>query len=142
MGIQYILYIVTDSIPEKRVLLKCLSSISYKWYEIGDQLGVDENTLNGLLTKTFSDQVKLSITFQSWLNNQPTPTTWRNIIKVIEEEPIQNKSLATTIQEKLIQGGIFITCFMLLCSVPCHCIIGQFSIQFIIVYVVNSPQII
>ena len=58
--------------------------------------------------------MKLSITFQSWLNNQPTPTTWRNIIKVIEEEPIQNKSLATTIQQKLIQGGIFITCFMLL----------------------------
>ena len=60
---------VTDSKPEKRVLLGFLSSVSFKWYEIGDQLGVDNNTLDGLLTTSLSNEVKLSITLQRWLDN-------------------------------------------------------------------------
>ena len=47
MYIQYILYIVTDLIPEK-------DAVSYKWYENDDQLRVDKNTLNGCLTKKIS----------------------------------------------------------------------------------------
>ena len=115
--------IVTDSKPEKLVLLKCLSSISSKWYEIGDLLGVDENILEGLLATNLSDQIKLSKTLRSWLNNHPTPTTWRNIIKIIEE-PLQNKSLATNIRRYLVQGGIFILCFsVIMWSVLCQCIL-------------------
>lgn len=80
---------------------------------IGDLLGIDSNTLEGLLAINYSDQVKLSHTLQSWLDNQPTPTTWRNIIKIIEG-PLQDKTLATNIQQYFLQGGTVIT-HLILC---------------------------
>ena len=80
-------------------LIRFLSSVSSKWYEISDQLGVDNNTLDGLITTSLSNEVKLSITLRRWLNNQPTytQTTWRNIFNIIEEKSLQNKSVATEI---------------------------------------------
>ena len=91
-------------------LIRFLSSVSSKWYEISDQLGVDNNTLDGLITTSLSNEVKLSITLQRWLNNQPTytPTTWRNIFNNIEEKHLQNKPVATEIQQYLLQGGIIL----------------------------------
>ena len=74
---------------------------------IGGLLGVDDNTLDGLLAKDYDDQIKLSKTLQSWLNNRPTPTTWRNIIKIMEG-PLQNKSLADEIRQCLMKGGTII----------------------------------
>ena len=38
--------------------------------------------------------------FQSWLDNEPTPATWSNIIDVIGG-PLQNKSLANKICQYL-----------------------------------------
>ena len=99
--------------PQKHVLLEFLSSVSHKWYEIGGLLGVDDNNLDVLLDKDYSHQVKLSKVLQTWLNIQPTPTTWRKIIKIIEE-PLQNKSLATVIRQYLIKEGIAIS-HLLLC---------------------------
>ena len=81
---------------------------------IGDLLGVDDNTLDGLLAKNYDDQVKLSKTLQFWINNQPTPTTWRKVIK-ITEGPLQNKSLATKIRQYLIKGGTIIPHVIILC---------------------------
>ena len=80
---------------------------------IGGLLGVDDNTLDGLLAKDYDDHVKLSKTLQNWLNNQPTPTTWRKIIKIMEG-PLQKKSLATDIREYLIKGGTAISHLIIL----------------------------
>ena len=74
---------------------------------IGGLLGVDDNTLDGLLAKDYDDQIKLSKTLQSWLNNRPTPTTWSKIIKIMEG-PLQNKSLAAEIRQYLMKGGTII----------------------------------
>ena len=38
----------------------------------------------------------MSKMLQSWLDNEPTPATWNNIISVIEG-PLQKKSLANQI---------------------------------------------
>ena len=98
----------TASKPEKHVLLKFLSSITAEWQEMGDLLGVDPDTIKGLCDSNFSNQVKMSKMLQSWLDNEPTPATWDNIISVIEG-PLQKKSLATEICQSLnlsIEPGI------------------------------------
>ena len=112
----YIIYsfFVTDSEPQKPVLLEFLCSVSSKWYVIGALLGVDDNTLDGLLAKDYDDQMKLSKTLKNWLENRPTPTTWRKIIKIMEGS-LQKKSLAMDIRQYLIKGGTIISNPLILC---------------------------
>ena len=87
------IFYFTATKPEKHILLRILSSVTAKWHEIGDLLGVDPNTIEGLCHSNYSDQVKMSKMLQSWLDNEPTPATWGNIINVIEG-PLRNKSVA------------------------------------------------
>ena len=84
-----------------------LSSVNAKWQEIGDLLGVDSNTIDGLCFSNYSDQVKMSKMLQSWLDNEPTPATWGNIISVIEG-PLQNTSVANEMYKFVgIISGLF-----------------------------------
>ena len=85
------------------MLLRLLSSITAKWQQMGDLLGVDPNTIEGLCYSNFSDNVKMSKMLQSWLDNEPTPATWNNIISIIEG-PLQKKSLADDIRQQLLLG--------------------------------------
>ena len=69
--------------PDKKEMLELFSPISAKWYEIGDSLGVDSDTMEGLCTSNFSNKVKLSKVLQGWLENaEPTSVTWDEIIRV------------------------------------------------------------
>ena len=72
------------------------------WYELGGFLGVDTDILDGLLNASYSDGVKMSKMLQNFLDNQPTPATWNNIIDVIEG-PLQKKTLADEIRQKVYQ---------------------------------------
>ena len=105
VAINYVYYFYfnnnfTDNKPEKHKLLRLLSSVNAKWREIGDLLGVDPNTIEGLCHSTFSGQLKMSKMLQTWLDNEPTPATWGDIIDVIGG-PLQNKSLAIEILQFL-----------------------------------------
>ena len=91
---------ITASKPEKHILLKLLSPVNNEWQRIGDLLGVDSNTIQSLSTSTFSDQIKMSKMLQNWLDNEPTPVTWDNIIKVLEG-PLQEKALVDEIRQFL-----------------------------------------
>ena len=93
-----LIFYFTDSKPEKHVLLRFLSSVTAKWQEIGDLLGVKSDTIEMLYNSNFSDQMKMSKMLQSWLDNEPTPVTWNNFITVIEG-PLQMKSLAIEIRQ-------------------------------------------
>ena len=95
-----ILFYYTANKPEKHALLRFMSSITAKWQEIGDLLGVDSETIEGLCYSNFSDQVKMSKMLQSWLDNEPTPTTWDSIISILNGL-LQKKSLAIEIREYL-----------------------------------------
>ena len=86
--------------PEKHVLLRLLYPISGKWQEIGDLLGVDVDTIDSLYTSPLSNQVKMSKMLQSWLDNEPTPVSWGNILDIIEG-PLQKNALAIEIRQKL-----------------------------------------
>ena len=85
--------------PEKHTLLALLASVSAKWQEIGDLLGVDSDIIEGLHTSKLSNQVKMSKMLQSWLDNAPTPT-WHNIVSVFEG-PLKKKSLSNKIRNTL-----------------------------------------
>ena len=95
----FILYFIASKL-KKHVLLKLLSSVTAEWPEIGDLLGVEPNTIEGLCISNFSNKVKMSKMLQSWLDKEPTPVTWDNIISVIEG-PLQKKTLATEICQSL-----------------------------------------
>ena len=86
--------------PEKRMLLELLSPVAVKWHEIGDLLGVDSDTMDSLSMANRTDLVKMSKMLQKWLDNEPTPVTWDNILKVLEG-PLQMKSLAVEIRQLL-----------------------------------------
>ena len=70
------------------------------WHELGDLLGVDSGTIKSLSTSPCTELVKMSDILQSWLDNEPTPVTWNNIIDMIEG-PLQNKRFADEIREKV-----------------------------------------
>ena len=70
------------------------------WQEIGDLLGIDPYTIDSLATSTFTNQNKMSKMLQSWLDNEPTPASWGNILDIIEG-PLQKKPLALDIRQKL-----------------------------------------
>ena len=90
----------TATKPEKYKLLKLLSPVSAQWEDIGGLLGVDANTIKGLHTSSLSNQVKLDNMLQSWLDNEPTPVTWNNVISVLEG-PLKKKSIAVEIRKTL-----------------------------------------
>ena len=96
----YMYLYYTANKPEKHVLMRLLFPVSNKWLEIGDLLGVDSDKIDALYTSNVSNQVKMSNMLQSWLDNEPTPATWDNIIDILEG-PLQKKSLATAIYQFL-----------------------------------------
>ena len=92
--------------PEKHVLLRLLYPINGKWQEIGDLLGVDVDTIETLYASSFSTQLKMSKMLQSWLDNEPTPASWDNILDIIEG-PLQKKALADQIRQEFKIGKQF-----------------------------------
>ena len=85
-----------------------LSSVTAKWQVMGGLLGVDSNTIDGLSFSNFADEVKMSKMLQSWLDNEPTPATWGNIISVVEG-PLQKKTLANEMYKFLgIESGLLL----------------------------------
>ena len=82
------------------MLLNLLSPMSAQWEEIGGLLGVDADTINGLHTSKLTNQVMLDKILQSWLDNEPTPVTWNNVISVLEGQ-LKKKSLSIEIHKTL-----------------------------------------
>ena len=92
--------ICTAPKPRKHELLKLLSSTTARWQELGDLIGVDSDIIEGLRFSNQSNYVKMSGMLQSWLDNEPTPVTWDNIISVLDG-PLQKKSVADKIRKFL-----------------------------------------
>ena len=57
-----------DTKPDKPILLRLLSSINSKCYELRDLLGVDSDTLESLSTCPCSEGLKMLKILQSWLD--------------------------------------------------------------------------
>ena len=82
------------------MLLRLLFPINGKWQEIGGLLGVGADIIDSLATSSFSNELKMSKMLQNWLDNEPTPASWDNILYIIEG-PLQKRSIANEIRQKL-----------------------------------------
>ena len=91
---------VLDKTPEKHDLLELLSEVRYKWFDIGEMLGVNFADLRGLHQSNFPDSEKLSGTLQYWIDSVSSPVTWGTIVEVLRTG-LSLPRVADKIEDKL-----------------------------------------
>ena len=63
-------------------------------YQIGEQLQVEHGKLMNIKHNTsFDDDDRLSEVFQLWMDRDTTDVSWRKVLYVIWNRPIENRSL-------------------------------------------------
>ena len=84
-----------------------LSSIKFQWKLIGEQLEVHNGTLKSIEYNTrYNDTMRLSEVFQVWIDGRTTEVSWRVILDVIRNPPIENKRLELEIRKFLSRPDI------------------------------------
>ena len=84
-----------------------LSSIKFQWKLIGEQLEVDNGSLKSIEYNTrYNDTMRLSEVFQVWIDGRTTEVSWRVILDVIRNPPIENKRLELEIRKFLSRPDI------------------------------------
>ena len=78
-----------------------MSSIAFKWYIIGECLGLQYTYLASLQSKTLSDIDKLAEVLQLWIDTMSKPVTWNTILQTIEKPPIESKFTVMKMEEFL-----------------------------------------
>ena len=78
-----------------------MSNIAFKWYIIGECLGIQYTYLATLQGKTSSDIEKLAEVLQLWMDTMPKPFTWNTILQTIESPPIESISTVMKMEEFL-----------------------------------------
>ena len=78
-----------------------MSSIAFKWYIIGECLGIQYTYLASLQGKNSSDIDKLAEVLQLWMDTMPKPMTWNTIMQTIEKPPIESKFTVMKMEEFL-----------------------------------------
>ena len=78
-----------DEKPRKIDVFEQLVCIDTEWREIGNRLGVDANSLNGIAKTLISDQIRLDKVLQKWMDmdgHPPcSPVTWKAILEALEK---------------------------------------------------------
>ena len=77
--------------PKRCDLLQLMSGIAFKWYIIGERLGIQYTHLATLESKTSEDIDKLAKVLQIWMDTMPEAVTWNTILQIIESPPIESK---------------------------------------------------
>ena len=71
--------------PKKCDLLQLMSGIAFKWYIIGERLGIQYTHLATLQSKTTEDINKLAEVLQIWMDAMPEAVTWNTILQTVME---------------------------------------------------------
>ena len=88
--------------PKKVHLQHVLGPIEYKWREIGEALEIPDGKIQSIdYNPRYNDTNKLSVVLQIWINTHSANVTWRNLINVIREHPVNEPALAKTIPDFL-----------------------------------------
>ena len=80
------------------------TEIPSKWRDMGLQLGVDQDVLEGIASISPGDINRCySNVFTRWKNQNSTtcPYTWLTIVQALESQTVGEKRLADKIKEKL-----------------------------------------
>ena len=87
-----------------------LHPIKYKWNAIGEQLqvahGVRMSIISTGCNMEYDDTRKLSEVLQVWMNRKTCEVSWRMIITVIDDPPVEEKRLADEIRDFLASAKI------------------------------------
>ena len=87
--------------PKKNHLMTVLHSIKYKWNIIGEQLEVPYADRMYIMSAgsnlPYDDTRKLSEVLQVWIDTKSCEVSWRTIITVIDDPPVDEKRVADEI---------------------------------------------
>ena len=101
------MFLSSDKEPKKVHLQRLLGSIQHKWREIGEALEVPDGRIQSIeYDPRYNDTRKLSEVLQTWIGTQPSDVTWKNLIRVITEYPVNEPVLAKTIPHFLAKPEI------------------------------------
>ena len=101
------LYYIIGKEPKKEHLMTILHEIRCKWEIIGGQLAVKDDYLESFeQNMAYNDTVKLSKVLQVWRNQRTCEISWRKIITVVEDPPVENKAVAEKIFYYLLRPEI------------------------------------
>ena len=93
--------------PKKLHLTSLLHNIKHMWYTIGEQLAVNYDDLKCIeYNITYDCTKKLSEVLQVWIDKRTCEVSWRTIITVTDDPPIENKRVADEICEFLARSDI------------------------------------
>ena len=91
-----------DKEPKKRHLAMLLYPIKYMWNTIGEQLEVRYGDIKSAeYNEAYDHTTKLSEVLQVWMDKKTRVVCWQTIITVIEERPVENKTVADEIYQFL-----------------------------------------
>ena len=83
-------------------MIQTLHPIKYQWNVIGEQLDVDYGAIKSVQYDVqYSDTIKLSEVLQVWINKKSCEVSWKKIISVVKNRPVENTRLADEICEFL-----------------------------------------
>ena len=100
-------FLSSDKEPKKVHLQRVLGPIQHKWRAIGEALEIPNGTIKSIdHDARYDDSNKLSEVLQTWIDTQPSDVTWRNLIDVITEYPVNEPGLAKTIPDFLVNPKI------------------------------------
>ena len=100
-----VLYVAKE--PRKNHLISQLNPIKSQWYSIGEQLEVQDGPLKSIkYDETYNDTMRLSEVFQKWSDVRTNEVSWRVILDVIRNPPIENRRLELEIRKFLLRPDI------------------------------------
>ena len=104
------LIVLTVERPTRHEVLMQLAFINFQWRNIGNGLGVSYSDLQGLAERNDSNQTRLDQVIQNWLDmngqGEGAPVTWKTILDVVKEPPIENITRTMRIYEYLKQSSV------------------------------------
>ena len=103
-GIRSFILFLSISEPELLGLKDVLSSISHRWYEFGNALGIERRVLDGFKHV----EAPMSAVVEFWWNGNVgdgRPVTWQSVVEALER--IDEHALAKEIFEKHCGGSTY-----------------------------------
>ena len=93
--------------PKKLHLMSLLHSIKHMWCTIGERLAVCHGDIKSFeYNVKYDDTNKLSEVLQVWIDKRKCEVSWKRIITVIDDPPIENKRVSDEICEFLARSDI------------------------------------
>ena len=88
--------------------MRLLHKLRFKWDEIGRQLDINQYEIENAKRESglFENTDKLSYILRKWNDQRPCPVCWKKIMSVIEDPPIEDKTVAHEMREFLTREEI------------------------------------